>query len=114
MAFNDLELKRIDKLIIERFRNRVPIEIQNKLRNQVRIEGQNVIISEVRPRWDKADEWLPLDFAKLRYIRSKNIWKLYWKRAGGKWEFYEPKGEAKNLKTLADVIDEDRFGCFFG
>ncbi|MFO7604910.1 MAG: DUF3024 domain-containing protein [Desulfurivibrionaceae bacterium] len=114
MAFKDLEIKRIDKLIGERFRNRVPPEIHNKLRNEVRIENHDVIISEVRPRWDKPDEWLSLDFAKLKYIRSKNIWKLYWKRASGKWKLYEPKGEAKDLKILADVIDQDKFGCFFG
>jgi hypothetical protein len=114
MAFNDLELKKIEKIISEKFRNRVPSEIQNQLRNEIRIEGHTVIISEVRPRWDKPDEWLPLDFAKLRYIRSQNIWKLYWKRASGKWELYQPKGEDKDLKILADVIDQDRFGCFFG
>jgi len=114
MPFDELELKRIDKLIGERFRNRVPPEIQNKLRNEVRIEGQNVFISEVRPRWDKPDEWLALDFAKLKYIQNQNIWKLYWKRASGKWELYEPKGEAKDLKRLADAIDQDKYGCFFG
>ena len=114
MAFDELELKRIDKLIGERFRDRVPSEIQDKLRNEIRVEGQNVIIAESRPRWDKPEEWLALDFAKLRYIRSKNVWKLYWKRASGKWDFYEPKGESKDLKILADVIDQDQFGCFFG
>ncbi len=45
MAFNDLELKKIDKFIGERFRNRVPPEIQNQLRNEVRIEGHTVIIT---------------------------------------------------------------------
>jgi len=114
MAFSDSELQKIDKLIGDRFRNRVPPEIQNEFRNEVRIEGQNVFIAEVRPRWDKPDEWLSLDFAKLRYIRSQDIWKLYWKRASGKWEYYQPKGEAKNLKTLADVIDQDQYGAFFG
>jgi hypothetical protein len=114
MAFNDLELKRIDKIIGEYFRNRVPQEYRDELRYEVHIEGYDVVIFEVRPRWDKPDEWLPLDFAKLRYIRSHNIWKLYWKRASGKWKLYEPKGEAKNLKTLADAIEQDEFGCFFG
>ncbi|MFP4446897.1 MAG: DUF3024 domain-containing protein [Desulfosudaceae bacterium] len=114
MAFTEIELKWIDQYIGVRFKNRVPLENQDRLRNEIRIEGNNIFIAESRPRWDKPDEWLPLDFAKLRYVRSRNIWKLYWKRASGKWEIYGPKGEAGNLKELADVIDEDRYGCFFG
>ena len=114
MAFNELELKRIDKLIGEYFRNRVPPEHRDKLRYKIRIEGHNVLLFEVRPRWDNPDEWLVLDFAKLRFIRSQNIWRLYWKRASGKWELYEPKGEEKNLKILVDAVKQDQFGCFFG
>jgi hypothetical protein len=114
MAFDDLELKKIDKTVGEHFRNRVPPEIQDKLRFEYRIEGQNVILSEVRPRWDKPEEWSALDFAKIRYVRKTGIWKLYWMRQTGKWELYEPKEEAKQLKTLVDAIEEDRYGCFFG
>jgi len=114
MAFNEIELKRIDKLIGEYFRNRVPPEHRNKLRYDIRIKGHSVFLFEYRPRWDNPDEWLALEVAKLRYFHSQNIWRLYWKRASGKWEFYEPKGEAKNLKTLVDAIKQDQFGCFFG
>jgi len=114
MAFNDIELKKIDQIIGKPFRNRVPKEHQDKLRYEVQIKGHDIIISEVRPSWSKPDVWLPVDFAKLKYVRSQNIWKLYWKRASGKWELYGPKEKAKNLKTLANVIEQDQFGCFFG
>jgi len=114
MAFNDLELKIIDKVICEPFRNRVPKEHRDKLRYEVQIEGHDIIISEVRPLFSKPDEWIPVDFAKLKYIRTQKLWKLYWKRASGKWEFYAPKEKAKNLKTLANAIEEDQYGCFFG
>ena len=114
MAFGDLELKRIDKTVGERFYNRVPPGVRDRLRFEYRIEGQSVIISEVRPRWDKPEEWTYLDFAKLRYIRKTGTWKLYWKRLSGKWELYEPKGEAKYLGSLVTAVEEDRYGCFFG
>ena len=114
MAFSEFELKRIDKIIGEDLRNRVPPEHRDKLRYELRIEGHNVLLAEVRPRWDKPKEWLAVDFAKLRYFKSRGIWKLYWKRASGKWELYEPKSEARNLNKLFDAIREDKFGCFFG
>lgn len=29
-----------------------------------------------------------------------------------KGELYEPKGKAENFKTLNEVMDKGRFGCF--
>ena len=68
---------------------------------------------ESRPRWDKPSEWLDMDFAKIRYIKSRRLWKLYWKRASGKWEAYKPNSEYGKLHRLISTIDEDRHGCFF-
>ena len=55
-----------------------------------------------------------MPFAKLTFVKSKNIWKLYWKRASGKWETYGPKESSKELSTLVKEIEDDRYGCFFG
>lgn len=88
MSFSELEFKYIDKYVGDLCRTQVPLKVQNQLRYIYRVEGQDVLIAEDRPRWDKPDEWLAIDFAKLKYIRKSNIWKLYWKRASGKWELY--------------------------
>lgn len=77
MAFSGLELKQIDKRVGGFCRNRAPARIQNQLRYIYSVEGQDVIIAEDRPSWDKPDEWLALDFAKLKYIRKHKIWGLY-------------------------------------
>ncbi len=114
MTFSELEIKRIDKFIGEYCRNLVPPKLSKEIRYKYRIEGQNVFLSEERPRWDNPTEWLALDFAKLRYILRHDIWKLYWKRASGKWQIYEPKDEAKDLKILIDTIKRDDYGCFLG
>ena len=114
MPFSELELKLIDKHVGELCRTRVPAKFQNQLRYKYRVEGFDVLIAEDRPRWDKPEAWHAMDFAKLKFIRSHNIWKLYWKRASGKWQLYEPNSEDKNLANLVGTIKEDRFGCFFG
>ena len=114
MAFSEIELKKIEKLVGEFCQNRVPKKIQNELRYGYRVEGQSIFVYEDRPRWDKPSEWLAVDFAKLLYIRRQHIWKLYWKRASGKWELYEPKGKSRHLGVLIAAIDEDNWGCFFG
>jgi hypothetical protein len=114
MPFSEFELKLIDKHVGEFCRTRVPTAIQQQLRYHYRIEKQNVLLSEVRPRWDNPDEWLTIDFAKLRYIAKDKIWKVYWMRASGKWELYTPYSECNDLAKIISVIKEDLYGCFFG
>ena len=114
MAFSEFERKRIEKIVGTFCQNRVPERARTQLRYIYRIEGQNVFLSEDRPRWDNPDEWLALDFAKLTYVKSRKIWKLYWMRASGRWERYEPCRKDKHLENLITVIGEDQYGCFFG
>jgi hypothetical protein len=45
------------------------------------------------------------------FHRPSGSWKLYWKRASGKWEFYT---QYKHLDTILKVIKEDEWACFWG
>jgi hypothetical protein len=114
MSFSELEKKLIGKLVGTFCNIRVPEKARDQLKNGYRIEGQNIFIFESRPRWDQPSEWMNLDFAKLTYVKSRGIWKLYWKRASGKWNLYEPHAESRELSELIKTIDEDQYGCFFG
>ena len=114
MPFSEIELKYIDKYVGDLCRSRVPVKLQNRLRYKYRVEGQDVLISEDRPRWDKPEEWLAIDFAKLKYIRKSHIWKLYWKRASGKGELYKTDCEDTDLAKWVRAISNDQHGCFFG
>lgn len=77
-------------------------------------DGQIALLFEIRPQWNDPSNILELPFAKLRFIKSTKIWKLYWMQGSGKWEAYEPKPESINLQLLLDEIDHDGYGCFFG
>jgi len=114
MTFSELEKKRIEKIVGTFCDNRVPARARDQLKVGFRIEGQAIFIFESRPRWDKPSRWLDLDFAKITYVNSRRIWKLYWKRASGKWNQYKPHFESKDLGKLITTINEDQFGCFFG
>lgn len=114
MSFSEFELKRIDKLIGTFCWNRVPERARDQLRYSYRVEGQNVIVSEERNRRGKQEEWVALDIARFRYVKSTRRWKLYWMRISGKWQLYEPCNEDKNLETLIEAIGKDTYGCFFG
>jgi len=113
MAFSEIELYKIKSFVGALCNMRAPESIRDQLRYEYAIEKYDVILSEVRPRWDKPDEYTRMPVAKLKFIRSRNIWKLYWHRANGKWYPYE-HFESRDLEDLIIEIDDDPYGCFFG
>lgn len=90
------------------------LEVRKKIDFGYSWDGNIALLFEIRPRWDKTDEILHHEFAKIKYVKSTKEWKLYWLRASGKWEAYEPLSIATNLEKLLDVIKEDDHHCFFG
>ena len=92
----------------------VPEHVQDEIRLTYTIDNQEVVISEERPFRDPSGEWNVLEIAKLRYVRIHNEWRLYWKRASGKWWLYEPHCSSKSLAAMIEEIDLDAYGCFFG
>lgn len=114
MAFSEFEKKRVEKIVGAFCENRVPERVRDQLKNGYRVENQSIFLFESRPRWDDPKEWLDLDFAKITYVKIRGIWKLYWKRASGKWKSYEPHSESRKIEDLIGTIDEDLYGCFFG
>ena len=99
MAFNDIDRHKIKKAVGGLCKQNTPAHLKDKLRFEYEIEGQNVIIYEVRPAFMREGEFTKMPLAKLTYVTSRKIWKLYWKRASGKWKNYEPKDSAKDLKS---------------
>lgn len=77
-------------------------------------DGKVVILYEIRPVWDNPKEKIQMEFAKIRFYKSRKEWNLYWMRASGKWEIYEPFPESTHLDEIINVIRKDEYGCFFG
>ncbi len=99
---------------IERIRPR--LEIRKELDFGFSFEKNCFILHEVRPipLSTNSEEYRKYPFAKFRFIKSTKIWKLYWMRASGKWESYEPFPLASNVDDILKTIDEDKYGCFYG
>lgn len=77
-------------------------------------DGKIAYLNEIRPQWNNPDNILHHPFAKIRYYKSREEWNLYWFRASGKWELYEPYPTADTLQELLEVIAADEHHCFFG
>ena len=114
MAFSEIDLKRIDKIVGGFCQHKTPQHCSDQLKFDYRVNGHDVLLVEIRPRWDNPQEKIEMDVAKLKFNRTKNIWTLYWKRASGKWLTYKGSGLKTSLDGLMKEIAEDCYGCFFG
>lgn len=90
------------------------IEIREQLDVGYSYDGKIVILFEIRPDWINPKEKQQIEFAKIRYYKSKKEWNLYWMRASGKWELYKPFPESTYLDRIIEIIKEDKHACFFG
>jgi gamma-glutamylcysteine synthetase len=108
-------LKSID--IIELMENyissvRPEPEIRNKLDLNYEITDQSVILTEIRPVWNNPHKLITISYAKATFVKSKNVWKIFWKRADNKWHSYKPKSTVKELKDIIIEVEKNKYGCF--
>ncbi|MHC1774173.1 MAG: DUF3024 domain-containing protein [Lentimicrobium sp.] len=96
------------------FQIRPKPEIRPQLDLGYEIENQSIILNEIRPRWDKPEDILVNGYAKATYVKSKNIWKIYWMRADGNWHLYGPAPEVRHLTDFLEIVEEDKNNCFKG
>ena len=112
MAFSEFEIKLHSKTIGDFIDTiRPPAHIRNKLDISFRLKGQSIEVFEVGMSRDGHHIETPI--AKARYIKSQNIWKVYWMRADEKWHAYETS-EVARLSDFVEIIKEDKHSCFWG
>jgi len=90
------------------------LEIRAQLDFGYSYDRKSVIIYEIRPFWNNPKEIQHIPFVKIRFYKSRQEWNLYWMRASGKWELYEPFPESTHLERIIEIIKEDKHCCFYG
>ena len=115
MAISEFEIKRC-KRELDKFMEakRPPAHIRKELDFGYSIENQSVELFEIRPEWRSPENIMHLPFAKATYVKTQNIWKIYWQRQDLKWHSYEPIPEVQYFEEFLKVVSEDAHACFFG
>lgn len=114
MAISEFETFKIEKLASQFCAARNKHFPPEQLKICYRVEDQDLYIFEVRPHWKNPEISTELMTAKIKYIKSKSIWRLYWQRQNMKWVSYEPMESSSDLSLLLEEIEKDPFGCFWG
>ena len=115
MSFSEFEIKQCEKALDALLASRrPPAHIRDELDLQYRIENQSVVIFEVRPEWRDPTKKIEIAVAKATFVKSQNLWKVYWQRQDLKWHAYPLQPEVKHISDFVALVDEDASACFFG
>jgi len=95
-------------------KRRPPPEFRDKVDYRVNITGQEVMLVTVRQRFDDESRKQEYPFAKVRWVGTQRVWKLYWMRDDLKWHAYTPLPEATKIGRLLEEVERDPHCCFFG
>lgn len=115
MAFNELEQRRIENALAGFLaKKRPPAHIRPQLDFGRRLAEQSVELLEIRPQWDDPSKIHERPFAKVAYVKARNVWKIFWQRADLKWHGYEPVPTVPSIEHFLTVVGADEYSCFFG
>jgi hypothetical protein len=115
MAISEFEIKRCERAL-DRFmeQHRPPVHVRAQLDFGYRIDNQSIEIFEVRPGFRDPDNKTEVPVAKATFIKSRQLWKVYWQRSDMKWHTYSPQPEVTKLEEFLQLVGEDSHSCFFG
>lgn len=116
MALSEFEQARVKRALdVFMQLRRPPPHIRPRLDLGYRISGQSVEIFEIRPPWrGPAHERRESAVAKATFVRSRNVWRVFWQRRDLKWHRYDPVSEVKSIDDFVTVVAADAYACFFG
>jgi hypothetical protein len=114
MAFNELDLRRIERIVGGFCRRRTRPEVADELRLVYEVVRQSVVVCEERPDWRDPARRMRTPVAKLRFVRTTGLWTLHWMRADLRWHAYERASPTADLAALVEVVDRDEYCAFFG
>jgi hypothetical protein len=114
MAFSELELKRIDRLVGGFCRRRTANWRAEQLELLYEVGPESVVLFEERPDWRDSAQRMRSPVARLQFGYSSGLWTLYWQRADLAWHPYQPCAPSVDLAELVEVVERDEYGAFFG
>jgi len=116
MAFTDIEIAGHTGLIEQLLWSvrRPPLHLRDQIREGQRFTGHAIEFFYVRPAFERPGEQVEESIAKVQFVRTRKVWRLYWKRADGKWHGYQPCLESPSLTAALGAVNEDAYSCFFG
>jgi hypothetical protein len=114
MVLSEIKQAQVAKRLTAFCESRVPLAMHDRLRVGFRIKGNEVVLFEERPDFHPPHEWREMPSAKLKYVATQGMWRLYCQHRDRRWHAYEALPEASSFGKLLDEVAEDPTGIFWG
>jgi hypothetical protein len=115
MPFSELESKLFEKAVSDYVESkRPPKTSRSRIDLKYKFYKYSFELLEIDYEPLFGNEPIEMPFAKATFVNSKNIWKIYWQRADLKWHAYPIQPEAKTVKEVLEIVEEDEACCFYG
>ena len=109
-AVPDTDLARVRSWCQEK----VPAGVRDKVRIECEASGRDLTILEFHAPMEPGEEWIGNPVARLRYMKSRGIWRLYWVDSNDRWHQYPEPEWAHDVRDLLAEIDRDPTALFWG
>ena len=107
MAFTPLEKEEIEHLLLECLAARKLHAAKKGFDIGYKFNNQSIEFFETHPSSDHERGFFNLHTAKISYVRTQDVWKIYWKRGSLKWQGYLRCPETKKFNEALFFVNED-------
>jgi hypothetical protein len=112
MTLTEFEKRRIDRLLDDFARRRVPSELKDQIRLGWRFRADSVTLWEARPVLSAPARWSESKIARFRRGDGGD-WVLDWPDRNGRWHAYEGLPPRRRVEDLLQEVDDDPTGIFW-
>lgn len=114
MAFTPLEKEEIEHLLSECLADRKQHAAKKGFDIGYKFNNQSIEFFETLPSSDNEQGFFNLPVAKISYVRTQDVWKIYWVRGSLKWQGYLRCSETKKFNEALFFVNEDIDQIFWG
>jgi len=113
MAFSKIEREEYEGLVSNLIEARRKQATDNGFDLGYIFNNQIIELFEIHPSTLNEQGFFNLSVAKISYVRTTNIWKIYWMRGNLKWQGYRKHPEVKKLSEALFILNEDEDRLFW-
>ncbi len=115
MTLPDLDVARARRFVDSR-NAEMPFDARDQVRYELDVAPSSLTIVECRPPWreDYGPEWTRLSVARLRYVKARREWSLYWRDRHERFQLYDRCAPTPSIQTLLDEVEADPTNIFWG
>jgi hypothetical protein len=101
MAFTKEELERYRKIVNAYMEKRwPPVYLRDQVDLSFRIKNHSIETFEIRAAFNDPQRMVEIPIAKTTWVKTQQIWRVFWQRADLKWHRYAPQPGVKSLEDL--------------